>query len=133
MKKKLALAAAILLLVLSCAAAELVALSSLFDLYKEHYSVKAVNAAQEAEAPLPLTEQEKSVFMLGFAAGYDHCRMLNAGQNEIQYVLNIKSMKFHTTECSGGKSIKDENKRIVTTPREELIEQGYVPCQMCNP
>ena len=133
MKKKFALTAVIMLLVLSCAAAELVALSNLFDLYKEHYSVKAVSAAQEAEAPLPLTDQEKNVFMLGFAAGYDYCRMLTAGQNEIQYVLNIKSMKFHTTECSGGKSIKDENKRIVTTPREELIEQGYAPCQMCNP
>ena len=71
--------------------------------------------------------------MLGFAAGYDYCKMRSAGNQEMQYVLNIKSMKFHTPECSGGKSIKDENRQVVTCPREDLIQQGYEPCKSCNP
>ena len=71
--------------------------------------------------------------MLDFAAGYDYHKMRSGGAQEMQYVLNIKSMKFHTPECSGGKSIKDENKQVVTCPREELIQQGYEPCKSCNP
>ena len=117
----------------SSAWAEVTDMVSLFEQYREHYSVAAISQAQEAQAPLTLTQREKDIFMLGFAAGYDYCKMRSAGNQEMQYVLNIKSMKFHTPECSGGKSIKDENRQVVTCPREDLIQQGYEPCKSCNP
>ena len=50
-----------------------------------------------------------------------------------KYVLNTKTMKFHLPSCSEADRITDENKKNTTTTREALIDQGYTPCQKCNP
>lgn len=50
-----------------------------------------------------------------------------------KYVLNTKTMKFHLPGCSEVDKITDENKKNTTTTRESLIDQGYAPCQKCNP
>ena len=50
-----------------------------------------------------------------------------------KYVLNTKTMKFHLPSCSEVDRITEENRKNTTTTRESLIDQGYVPCQKCNP
>lgn len=50
-----------------------------------------------------------------------------------KYVLNTKTMKFHLPSCSEVDKITDENRKNTTTTRESLIDQGYTPCQKCNP
>ncbi len=50
-----------------------------------------------------------------------------------KYVLNTSTMKFHYPSCSEVSRITEENKKNTTTTRESLIEQGYTPCQKCNP
>lgn len=50
-----------------------------------------------------------------------------------EYVLNMNTLKFHLPSCSSVKSMSNSNKGTYTGNREELIEQGYEPCKICNP
>ena len=50
-----------------------------------------------------------------------------------RYVLNAQSMKFHLPSCTEVNRITVENRKNTTTTREALIDQGYTPCQKCNP
>lgn len=50
-----------------------------------------------------------------------------------KYVLNTKTIKFHLPGCSDVDRITDENRKNTTTTRESLLDQGYTPCQKCNP
>lgn len=49
------------------------------------------------------------------------------------YILNTKSLKFHTEACEQAKSIADENRRESDQNRESLINQGYQPAGCCKP
>ena len=49
------------------------------------------------------------------------------------YVLNTNSMKFHYPSCSGVADISAWNKKEVKATRQELIQQGYDPCGLCEP
>ncbi len=49
------------------------------------------------------------------------------------YILNTNTNKFHYPECESVPKIKDKNKKEVEATREEIIAQGYEPCQNCNP
>lgn len=48
------------------------------------------------------------------------------------YCANVKTKKFHKSICGSAKRIKDDN-LYKTTSKEELLNEGYQPCQMCNP
>ena len=50
-----------------------------------------------------------------------------------KYVLNTKTLKFHLPSCSEAERITDDNRKNTTTTREALLDQGYTPCQKCNP
>lgn len=54
------------------------------------------------------------------------------GSGEQEYVLNTNTKKFHLPTCSGVQSIKEEN-RSSQTDRASILQQGYAPCQRCNP
>lgn len=49
------------------------------------------------------------------------------------YVLNIRSRKFHYPDCESVFEMKEANKQVYEGEREELIEQGYSPCGRCLP
>ena len=49
------------------------------------------------------------------------------------YILNTNTNKFHYPECESVPKIKDKNKKEVEATREEIIAQGYEPCQNCDP
>ena len=49
------------------------------------------------------------------------------------YILNTNTHKFHYPECDSVKDMKEKNKKEVTGTREEIISQGYDPCQRCKP
>ena len=53
--------------------------------------------------------------------------------DEVTYILNTSSKKFHDPSCSGAEDIKESNKEVFTGSREELIAQGYSPCGRCKP
>lgn len=46
------------------------------------------------------------------------------------YLGNPKSMKFHYADC---RTIKHPERFVEFSTREEAIDEGYVPCKVCNP
>lgn len=51
----------------------------------------------------------------------------------VTYILNNNTMRFHRLDCEGAKTIQEHNREWFYGSREEAIEEGYVPCGMCNP
>ena len=49
------------------------------------------------------------------------------------YVLNKNTHKFHYASCSSVKSMAEKNKLYFNGTRDQVISQGYSPCQRCNP
>ena len=54
------------------------------------------------------------------------------------YILNIATHKFHKRDCiesicNEAKNIGENNKREIECPRQFLIDNGYKPCNNCNP
>lgn len=52
---------------------------------------------------------------------------------QADYVLNTNSEKFHYPTCSSVSLMSEKNKRFFVGTRDEAIEQGFDPCQNCNP
>ena len=52
---------------------------------------------------------------------------------EVMYVLNNSSRKFHRLDCKAISKIASYNKEYSNDSRNELIDQGYNPCGRCNP
>ncbi len=50
-----------------------------------------------------------------------------------EYVLNTNTKRFHYPDCDSVKAMKEKNKRVITSSREEIIDMGYQPCAVCNP
>ncbi len=57
----------------------------------------------------------------------------NDTAGDVTYIINKSSGKFHLPEKSCADSIKEENRLEYSGGREELIEDGYSPCGVCNP
>lgn len=54
-------------------------------------------------------------------------------QEEIEYILNTNSMKFHFSYCGSAGLMSKKNKVYYFGTREELIAKGYSPCGNCDP
>lgn len=54
-------------------------------------------------------------------------------ENTRNYVINTNTGKFHYPSCSSAKRISDANRSEYNGTREDLIAQGYTPCERCNP
>lgn len=52
---------------------------------------------------------------------------------EITYVLNNNSKKFHYLSCYSVEKIAEKNYGEATENRDELISMGYSPCGNCKP
>lgn len=57
----------------------------------------------------------------------------NASPEAVTYILNKNTKKFHYPYCSSVDDMKETNKLEFTGSRDYVINQGYVPCQRCNP
>lgn len=53
--------------------------------------------------------------------------------DQLTYVLNTNTKKFHLPTCSSVKEMKPKNKQESTLSRDDLIAKGYAPCKRCNP
>lgn len=56
-----------------------------------------------------------------------------ATEDACTYVLNTNTRRFHDPTCASVGAMKEKNRRDFTGSREELIEQGYIPCGNCKP
>lgn len=53
--------------------------------------------------------------------------------NEVTYILNKNTHKFHYPTCESVQDMKPKNRKEFSGSREEVIEMGYEPCGRCNP
>lgn len=51
--------------------------------------------------------------------------------DQVVYVLNVNSDKFHLPDCPSVSKMADRNKRDLTSTYEEMIAKGYSPCGNC--
>lgn len=49
------------------------------------------------------------------------------------YILNTNTKRFHLSDCTSVNQIKKENKEEYKGNRQELVENGYLPCGNCKP
>lgn len=54
-------------------------------------------------------------------------------KDNITYVINKNTQKFHLPDCSSVGTIREKNREDTTQSREEVIRAGYVPCKRCKP
>ena len=50
-----------------------------------------------------------------------------------EYVLNVKSKKFHLPDCESVGDISEKNRQAYQGSRDNLLAQGYAPCARCHP
>ena len=55
-----------------------------------------------------------------------------AESENITYVLNTKSLKFHIPTCSTVSKMSQANREDSNLSRDEVIAKGYVPCGVCK-
>ncbi len=54
-------------------------------------------------------------------------------ETDADYILNTNSHRFHYPWCSSVKEMSEHNRKEFYGSREELIEEGYKPCSVCEP
>lgn len=57
----------------------------------------------------------------------------NGSSEVVEYILNVRTRKFHYPSCDSVAKMSEKNKKDVSTVREELINEGYSPCGICKP
>ena len=51
--------------------------------------------------------------------------------DQVMYVLNVNSGKFHLPDCPSVSKMSDRNKREVTSIIDQMVSEGYTPCANC--
>ena len=51
---------------------------------------------------------------------------------EVRYTINANTGKFHKASCSSVSKMSEGNK-VFFSSRNQAVNQGYVPCKLCNP
>jgi DNA-entry nuclease len=56
------------------------------------------------------------------------------GETEtMDFVINTNTMKFHLSTCSSVSTMAEHNKKMYSGTVQEVINEGYEPCQRCLP
>ena len=51
----------------------------------------------------------------------------------VTYVINTNNFRFHLPDCQSVQDMKAKNRYEYFGDREDLIEDGYIPCGRCHP
>lgn len=71
--------------------------------------------------------------IINYGDGSSQLDESSADGEQLTYILNTNSKKFHDSNCQQGKSISDQNRQVTTTTRQMLINQGFEPAGCCKP
>lgn len=58
---------------------------------------------------------------------------LSVREYDYQYVINVRSSTFHSPLCTNLEKMNEGNKSYSSESKEDLIAQGYRPCNNCLP
>ena len=84
------------------------------------FNVYCYNVQPGIQIDYATGESREDTSWTGPEAGYD-------------YILNTNTMKFHRPSCSSVSAMSEKNREYYAGDREALTEEGYEPCQRCNP
>lgn len=63
----------------------------------------------------------------------DTTKTENAHNEDVTYILNQNSKKFHNPNCESVQKMSSSNKVKTNISRDEILRLGYSPCKICNP
>lgn len=49
------------------------------------------------------------------------------------YILNTNTHRFHYIDCNSVREMSEKNRQTTNETRDQLMEEGYVPCGNCKP
>ena len=58
---------------------------------------------------------------------------IEAEKNDVTYVFNNNSKKFHYPSCHSVTEMKPKNREYFYGTRDEALALGYQPCGSCKP
>lgn len=64
---------------------------------------------------------------------FESSEIEEATEGDYDYILNIRSKKFHYPDCESVAKMTEKNKSAYVGNREKIIEMGYFPCGICRP
>ena len=122
--------------------------------YSSWVTSSAAKSAMDYTPPIKLSEEEMSIFRLGFACGYDTAKNIDESfslpqtesntvltrtsiiyddknENSEVYIVNTETNKFHKPGCSAEKKILPEHRKEIHSSFNEVRQMGYSPCGIC--
>ena len=90
------------------------------------------SAPKEYEVKNPDTQTTQSQTLTQTTEPVEEIEEVAEPVAEVNYIGNANSYKFHKPECSSVDQMNESNKVLIST-RDEAIENGFEPCQRCNP
>lgn len=91
----------------------------------------AVYASENAILPEGLSDHEIEVYRAAYANGFYDA--LHPAYIEGTYMLNLKTKKYHLTNCPTTLQIETKNREYSTLTPDELNAKGFDDCGMCHP
>ena len=76
---------------------------------------------------------EQPGVVINHKTGESYIQETESSNEKQKYVININTNKFHLEDCQSVEKMKNSNKKVVKEVRQELINNGYSPCQICCP
>ena len=71
--------------------------------------------------------------LIDYTTGLSTRSEIGDGSEEMTYILNVSSKKFHLSGCPSAATMSEKNREEIKSTREELIYRGYDPCGVCKP
>ena len=96
------------------------------------FNAPSINAVKSYKTLTNYTKAvQKYIGMDGAVVDAAPTEKSSGGQKN--YVLNTSTKKFHLPSCNDLSKMKDENRKNTRSNRDQLIADGYSPCEHCNP
>ena len=121
----------LVLILMLCSAALAITADDILSMLQPNMDWFSAGEAMDVELPDDLTDHEAEIYRIAYANG--HYAALHPEHIVGMYVLNIRTKKFHFTDCLNTLLIDSPNRQHSWDTKEQLMEQGYSPCGSCKP
>lgn len=97
-------------------------------------SIKSEDYTEASSQVVVYPDEETKISVNGYKKFSDSQNVNSSAETEISetYCVNIKTKKFHKSDCRYAVNSNQENIRT-EQDRNLLISEGYSPCKVCKP
>lgn len=96
-------------------------------------SIKEESESSPKPNPAPAVVAGYAAGAMSNGSSEDNTVSAAQTENVQTYILNTNTRKFHNPSCESVGQIVEKNYQCVENTRENVIAQGYEPCQRCYP